>query len=70
MNADHLPDDLPVDTEWDDIYTHQSTALGTPEFEEREDNRQVHLTLKEHIFGASELTKFFKNRSVDCLLHS
>ena len=29
LNADHLPDDLPVDTEWDDIYTHQSTALGT-----------------------------------------
>jgi RNA polymerase sigma-54 factor len=27
LNADHLPNDLPVDTEWDDIYTHQSTAL-------------------------------------------
>ena len=22
INADHLPNDLPVDTEWDDIYTH------------------------------------------------
>ena len=30
LNADHLPDDLPVDTEWDDVYSHQSTALATP----------------------------------------
>lgn len=60
MNADHLPDDLPVDTEWDDIYTHQSTALGTPEFEEREDNRQVHLTLKEHILEQVNLLHFSK----------
>ena len=27
LNADHLPDDLPVDTDWDDIYTHQSLSL-------------------------------------------
>lgn len=60
LNADHLPDDLPVDTEWDDIYTHQSTALGTPEFEEREDNRQVHLTLKEHILEQVNLLHFSK----------
>jgi RNA polymerase sigma-54 factor len=60
LNADHLPDDLPVDTEWDDIYTHQSTALGTPEFEEREDNRQVQMTLKEHMLEQVNLLHFSK----------
>ncbi|RYZ50160.1 MAG: DUF1080 domain-containing protein [Sphingobacteriales bacterium] len=39
MQSNQLNDDLPVDTQWDDIFTHQSTALATPEFEEREDNR-------------------------------
>ncbi len=58
LNADHLPDDLPVDTEWDDVYTHQSTALATPEFEEREDNRQVQLSLKEHILEQVNLLHF------------
>ncbi len=60
LNADHLPDDLPVDTEWDDIYTHHSTALGTPEFEEREDNRQVQMTLKEHMLEQVNLLHFSK----------
>ncbi|WP_347016541.1 RNA polymerase factor sigma-54 [Acinetobacter seifertii] len=60
LNADHLPDDLPVDTEWDDIYTHQSTALCTPEFEEREDNRQVQMTLKEHMLEQVNLLHFSK----------
>ncbi|WP_447506311.1 RNA polymerase factor sigma-54 [Acinetobacter pittii] len=60
LNADHLPDDLPVDTEWDDVYTHQSTALATPEFEEREDNRQVQLSLKEHILAQVNLLHFSK----------
>ncbi|QRF09370.1 RNA polymerase factor sigma-54 [Acinetobacter pittii] len=60
LNADHLPDDLPVDTEWDDVFTHQSTALATPEFEEREDNRQVQLSLKEHILEQVNLLHFSK----------
>ncbi|MFI8011653.1 RNA polymerase factor sigma-54 [Acinetobacter sp. ABJ_C4_1] len=60
LNANHLPDDLPVDTEWDDIYTHQSTALATPEFEEREDNRQVQMTLKEHMLEQVNLLHFSK----------
>lgn len=55
-----MPDDLPVDTEWDDVYTHQSTALATPEFEEREDNRQVQLSLKEHILEQVNLLHFSK----------
>ncbi|WP_151974493.1 RNA polymerase factor sigma-54 [Acinetobacter junii] len=58
LNADHLPNDLPVDTEWDDIYTNQSTALATPEYEEREDNRQIHLSLKEHILEQVNLLHF------------
>ena len=60
LNANHLPDDLPVDTDWDDIYTHQSTALATPEFEEREDNRQVQLSLKDHILEQVNLLHFSK----------
>ena len=58
LNADHLPNDLPVDTEWDDIYTHQSTALASPEYEEREDNRQIQLSLKEHILEQVNLLHF------------
>lgn len=49
LNADHLPDDFPVDTDWDDVYTHQPTSLGTAEFEEREDNRQGHVGLQAHM---------------------
>ena len=58
LNADHLPDDLPVDTDWDDVYTHQSTSLASPEFEEREDNRQGHLGLKEHMLEQINLLHF------------
>jgi RNA polymerase sigma-54 factor len=58
LNADHLPDDLPVDTEWDDVYTHQPTSLGTADFEEREDNRQGHLGLNEHMLEQVNLLNF------------
>ncbi|MBI1453050.1 MULTISPECIES: RNA polymerase factor sigma-54 [Acinetobacter] len=58
LNADHLPDDLPVDTDWDDVYTHQSTSLGTPEFEEREDNRQGHFGLQAHMLEQVNLLHF------------
>ena len=58
LNADYLPDDLPVDTDWNDIYTHQSTALAMPDFEEREDNRQEASSLKEHIMGQINLLHF------------
>ena len=60
LNADHLPDDLPVDTDWDDVYTHQPTSLGTPEYEEREDNRQGVLGLKEHMLEQINLLHFSK----------
>ena len=49
MQQDTIPDDLPVDTDWDDVYTHQSTAMATPEFEEREDNRTSTDSLEEHL---------------------
>lgn len=58
INADHLPNDLPVDTDWDDVYTHQSTAMEMPEFEEREDNRQGHTTLKDHVLEQVNLLNF------------
>ncbi|MCP0915608.1 RNA polymerase factor sigma-54 [Acinetobacter indicus] len=60
LNADHLPDDLPVDTDWDDVYTHQPTSLGTPEYEEREDNRQGVLGLKDHMLEQINLLHFSK----------
>lgn len=49
MQQDTIPDDLPVDTDWDDVYTHQSTAMATPEFEEREGNRTSTDSLEEHL---------------------
>ncbi|WP_407305610.1 RNA polymerase factor sigma-54 [Acinetobacter sp.] len=58
LNANTLPDDLPVDTDWDDVYTHQPTSLGSPEYEEREDNRQGHLSLKEHMLEQINLLHF------------
>ncbi|WP_425918185.1 RNA polymerase factor sigma-54 [Acinetobacter sp. TSRC1-2] len=58
LNANTLPDDLPVDTDWDDVYTHQPTSLGSPEYEEREDNRQGHLGLKEHMLEQTNLLHF------------
>lgn len=58
LNADHLPDELAVDTDWDDVYMHQSTAMERPEFEEREDNRQGHVSLKQHMLGQINLLHF------------
>lgn len=58
LNANTLPVDLPVDTDWDDVYTHQPTSLGSPEYEEREDNRQGHFGLKEHLLEQINLLHF------------
>lgn len=58
LNANHLPDDLPVDTDWDDVYTHQPTSLGAAEFEEWEDNRQGHQTLQEYMLEQINLLNF------------
>ncbi len=40
LNADHLPDDLPVDTDGMMLYPSTYSLGPAPEFEEREDNRQ------------------------------
>lgn len=58
LNANHLPDELPVDTDWDDIYTHQSTAMERPEFDDREDNRYANTSLKEHMLEQINLLHF------------
>ena len=58
LNADHLPDELVVDTDWDDVYSHQATAMERPEFEEREDNRQGHISLKQHMLDQINLLHF------------
>lgn len=60
LNADHLPKDLPVDTEWDDVYTHQSSAMEMPEFEDREDNHHVQASLKDHVLEQVNLLHFSK----------
>lgn len=60
LNADHLPDELPVDTDWDDVYTHQPTSLGAAEFEEREDNRQSQQSLQEYMLEQINLLHFSK----------
>ena len=58
LNTQTLPDDLPLDSQWDDIYIHQATSLGAAEYEEREDNRQGHLSLKEHVTEQINLLNF------------
>lgn len=58
LNADHLPEELPVDTHWDEVYIHQSTALETPEFQEQEDNNHKSLSLKQHLLEQINLLHF------------
>ncbi|MDQ8937139.1 RNA polymerase factor sigma-54 [Acinetobacter rudis] len=58
LNADHLPDELPVDTHWDDVYSHQPTGLERPEYEEREDSRTEKNTLKNHMLDQINLLNF------------
>lgn len=73
FKQDHLPDELPVDTEWDDIYTHQSTALAMPEYDEREDNRSGNMRLDEHmlwqinLLHLSEIEKIVAYCVIDAL---
>lgn len=58
LNADHLLEELPVDTHWDEIYIHQSTSLETPEFQEQEDNNHKSLNLKQHLLEQINLLHF------------
>ena len=61
LNADHLPNDLPVDTDWDDVYTHLPTSLGTAEYEEREDNRQGAFGFKRAHDATNQSVTFFSS---------
>lgn len=47
-NNDAIPEDLPVDTDWDEIFTDHSPTLTT-EIEEREDNRSGEEDLADHL---------------------
>ncbi len=58
LNADHLPEELPVDTHWDEVYIHRSTALEIPEFQEQEDNNHKSLSLKQHLLEQINLLHF------------
>ena len=58
MAESRLDLELPVDTQWDDVFSHQSTALATPEFEEREDNRCAEQTLIDHLLWQLNLSPF------------
>lgn len=72
FKQDTIPDDLPVDTDWDDIYTHQSTSLATPEYEEREDNRTVSDSLSEHLLWQINLLHLSKVEQIiaHCIVDS
>lgn len=58
MKKECLPEDLPIDTQWDDVYTQQSVNLSNDGFEEREDNRVGRVSLKEHMQDQVNLLKF------------
>ena len=58
MQQTQLGDDLPVDAQWDDIFSHQSTALATPEFDEREDNRTSHNSIWDYLRWQMNLAHF------------
>lgn len=60
LNADHLPENLAVDVEWDDVYTHQSNDFERPEFEEREDQRVSQDSLKQHLLAQLNLLNLSK----------
>lgn len=53
-----LNDDLSVETHWDDIVTHQSTALATPEFDDREDSRTAQHSIWDHLRWQLNLAHF------------
>ena len=58
MGLTRLGEDLPVDTQWDDVYSHQSTAMATPEFDEREDTRTVSDSIWSELRWQLNLTPF------------
>lgn len=55
-----IPEDLPIDTQWDDIYTHQPTALGIADLDEREGQYSKEITLQQHLQNQINLLNFSK----------
>lgn len=59
---DQIPDDLPVDTGWDDIYDSGSTSYSAPAGDDDRDFFETHNaggeTLQEHLRWQMELTPF------------
>ena len=70
MERTQIGEELPVDTQWDDVYTHQSTALATPEFEEREDNRSAGESVWDQLRWQLNLTPFspFDRLMAECII--
>lgn len=60
LNENYLPDDLPMDTQWDDVYTHQPTALGSGDFEDKQEQHSEDMTLKQHLEDQINLLNFSK----------
>ncbi|HEY4712745.1 MAG TPA: hypothetical protein VIH30_00655, partial [Aquirhabdus sp.] len=58
MGLTRLGEELPVDTQWDDVYNHQSTAMATSEFDEREDTRTVSDSIWSELRWQLNLTPF------------
>ncbi len=60
MQADKIPDDLPVDSDWDDIYDAPPTPVSSAPLDdgEREVVHQVGESLREHLLWQMNLTPF------------
>ncbi|ESK38085.1 RNA polymerase sigma-54 factor [Acinetobacter nectaris CIP 110549] len=60
LQVTDIPEDLPIDTQWDDIYTHQPTALGIADLDEREAQYSKEITLQQHLQNQINLLNFSK----------
>ncbi|MCF9034802.1 RNA polymerase factor sigma-54 [Acinetobacter nectaris] len=60
LQVTDIPEDLPIDTQWDDIYTHQPTALGIADLDEREGQYSKEITLQQHLQNQINLLNFSK----------
>ncbi|MCF9047244.1 RNA polymerase factor sigma-54 [Acinetobacter nectaris] len=60
LQVTDIPEDLPIDTQWDDIYTHQPTALGIADIDEREGQYSKEITLQQHLQDQINLLNFSK----------
>ncbi len=49
MDGARLGDELPVDTQWDDIFDQPPTAMGAGEFDDREDQTVAATSLHDHL---------------------